>query len=125
MDTPSDARLTSNAAGAERRRTPRVDVRITMSGQASSSRVRLANVNEGGCLVYASCLLNVGDTHLLRFTTDSGDDVMIRTRVVHIAKMSGDPDTACLAGLEFFGDDSERQQQAIVQLLTLPSASRL
>lgn len=124
MDTPADPPSSGTAAGAERRRTPRADVRITMSGQASSSRVRLANVSEGGCLVYASCLLNAGDTHLLRFKSENGEELRLHARVVHALEVSGDPETACVAGLEFMGDDSALQRAAVDRLLTLSSSSQ-
>ena len=121
MHSPSDS--SPKAAGRERRRFPRVDVRINMAGQLSSSRVRLVNVSQGGCLVHASHMLEPGEQHVLRFTREPGGaPLTVHTRVVYVAPLSGEQDVACVAGLEFT-DDSAAEKAAIQALVVVAERS--
>jgi hypothetical protein len=114
-DVPTDH--SHNAHGAERRRYPRLDVRINLAGQLSSSRIRLVNVSAGGCLVHASHMLTPGDLHILKFRGEpQGQLQSLHTRVVYAAPIGGDPDVACVAGLEF-ADDSALGREATEALV--------
>jgi hypothetical protein len=118
----SDSR---DSNGPERRQSPRADLRIDMAGQLSSSRVRLANVSSGGCLVYGSCVLNEGDVHVLRFGRDAeGDAHSLTVRVVYAFPVEGQPDAACVAGLAFT-DESLGNRAAIAALVALTEQSEV
>lgn len=112
--------------GAERRRFQRVDVRINMAGQLSSSRVRLVNVSTGGCLVHASHMLEPGEPHVLKFRRDpGGEPLALHTRVVYAAPMAGDPDIVCVAGLEFVEDSAAaREASEVLVALAADSATQ-
>jgi hypothetical protein len=117
MHSPNDP--SPNVGGAERRRSPRVDVRIDMAGQLSSCRVRISNVSAGGCLVFASCMLAAGDVHQLRFNTSPDRErVTLQVRVVYAVPVGGDPDVVCAAGLEFTSPEAA-EQTAIDALVAL------
>ena len=119
MHSPSD----SSPAGRDRRRFTRVDVRINMAGQLSSSRVRLVNVSQGGCLVHASHMLEAGELHVLRFTREPGGaPLAVHTRVVYVAPLTGEQDVACVAGLEFM-EDSAAEKAAIEALVAVAERS--
>jgi len=117
MDPNVNPLSIADAVRADRRRTRRVDVRINLVGQASSSRVLLANVSAGGCLLYASCLLKADETHTLRFKVDpDGEELVIQARVVHAIGVRGHGDIGCVAGMEFT-DHSASQRVAIERLI--------
>jgi hypothetical protein len=118
MNARTPVPATAGATSGERRSTRRLEIRINLAGNVSSSRVRLANISEGGCLVYASSLLNAGDTHVLRFNPD-GEELQVAVRVVHAVRASGIPDAACVAGLEFSAGSDVEQRAAIERLVTV------
>jgi hypothetical protein len=96
-------------------------VLISLLGQTAGGRVRLADVSDSGCLVYANCLLRSGDTHTVRFYVALHlGEVTVDARVVYTTRVTGDPETACVAGLEFVGDSA--QQRAAIERLIAASA---
>lgn len=121
MDTVPNADSLSAVSRADRRRTARVDVRINLVGQASSCRVVLVNVSEGGCQLFSSCVLKPGENHTLRFTAlPAADEIVLEARVVHVVGVSGHPDIGCLAGMEFTNSGT-RHRAAIDRLLAVAS----
>jgi PilZ domain len=111
-----------DAVGPERRCEPRFEVVVRIVGPVAGGRVRVVNVSDSGCLVFASCLLRTGDVHTFRFqVAPYWDQVTFEARAVHTIAVTGDPETACVAGLEFVGDSPS--QRAAVERLIAASAS--
>ena len=113
--------LTSDADGPERRREPRFEVLIDILGRAASHRVRLANVSDSGCLVYASGLLVEGVVYTIQFyIAPHFGQARVDARVVHTISVTGDAETICVAGVEFVGESA--QQRAAIERLIAASA---
>ena len=109
--------MTRDVLGAELRREPRYEVLIAVLGRAASHPVKLANVNESGCLVYASCRLFEGVVYTFQFyVAPHFGEVKVDARVVHAEEVTGRPDTVCAAGVEFVGE-SAQQKAAIERLI--------
>ena len=53
--------------GPEQRREPRFEVLVDIQGRAASQRVRLANISDSGCLVYANGQLLEGVIYTFQF----------------------------------------------------------
>jgi hypothetical protein len=113
---------TPRANEAEQRREPRFEVLIDILGRAASHRVRLANISDSGCLVYAGGLLFEGVVYTIQFyVAPHLGPVRVDARVVHSTSVTGDPDTICVAGVEFVGDGP--QQRAAIERLVAGSTS--
>ncbi len=113
--------MTRRIVGPEQRREPRYEVLVNVRGRAASHPVKLANLNESGGLVYASCRLFEGVVYTFQFyVAPHFGQVKVDARVVHAADVSGDPDMVCVAGVEFVGESA--QQRAAIERLIAGSA---
>jgi hypothetical protein len=108
-------------ARADRRCASRLEVGVILGGAAASFPLKLENLSEGGCLVYAGGMLRVGDIHRLHFEGGDGNEIAIYARVVHVVAVGGHPMVVCVAGLAFTWDKYHTQQAAITRLLALVS----
>ena len=108
--------------GPEQRREPRFDVLVDIQGRAASQRVRLANISDSGCLVYANGRLFEGVIYTFQFyVAPHLGQVRVDARVVHTIGVAGDTETICVAGVEFVGEGAE--QRAAIERLIAASAS--
>ena len=122
METDLDRSSTPHPLGPEQRREPRFEVLVDIAGRAASHRVRLANVSDSGCLVYASGPLYTGVIYTIQFyVAPPLGQVRVDARVVHTIAVTGNPKIICVAGVEFVVERPE--QRAAIERLIAASAS--
>ena len=122
METDLDQQSTPHPPGAEQRREPRFEVLVDIKGRAASQRVRLANISDSGCLVYANGRLFEGVIYTFQFyVAPHLGQVRVDARVVHTIGVAGDTETICVAGVEFVVERAE--QRAAIERLIAASAS--
>src|SRR5690242_534577 len=98
VQTKLDRSMISRAVGPEQRREPRFEVLINIPGRAASHPVRLANISDSGCLVYASGPLIEGVVYTIQFyVAPHLGQVRVDARVVHSTNFTDDAETICVA----------------------------
>ena len=122
MQTDLDRSSRPDPLGPEQRREPRFEVLVNIKGRAASNRVRLANISDSGCLVYANGRLLKGVIYTFQFyVAPHFGQVRVDARVVHTIDVTGDTETTCVAGVEFVGAGAE--QASAIERLIAASAS--
>jgi hypothetical protein len=122
VETDLDRSSRPHPLGAEQRREPRFEVLVDIQGRAASHRVRLANISDSGCLVYANGQLFKGVIYTIQFyVAPHLGQVRVDARVVHTIGVTGDTETICVAGVEFVGEGAE--QRAAIERLIAACAS--
>lgn len=119
MLSPSPApRPHPNAAVAERRSSPRVEVISCVQGEAGTGdAVILINISEGGAMVHGSFQPTRGEVHEFRFVGEDGTPPLVfAARVVHVLPVSTHVETTYALGLEFV-TTTEHQRRSIDALL--------
>lgn len=120
MGTPQHAPLVENPATIERRRSPRVEVlgRIDGQGGPLNVPVTLLNISLSGFMMQAPVDYPLGHILEFRFTVAEGDPIVLRARVVHVMRATGDQATSYVSGLEFAERDTPDFEHTLQSLFS-------